>query len=139
MADRKESAADISVSLNSSTGNVKDIAVERLTVTKNIDIEAIYGSGRTLPDGYAINEISYEGTMELKGDRLSLEEHFFDDNGIPEEMTITITHMDGGATVFSEVLATSEGYESNAGEATTTTYEFVAMGKETDGKPDQEP
>lgn len=139
MADRIESAADITVSVDSETGNIKDIAVERLSVNKNIDIESIYGSGRMLPDGYAINQISYEGTIELIGNRYALETHFFDDNGIPEEFTITITHMDGGSTVFTECLATSEGYEMNSGESTTTTYEIVAMGKEKNGNPDKNP
>jgi hypothetical protein len=109
MADRRESAADITVSIDSDTGKLKDVVVERLSVTKNIDIEAIYGSGRMLPDGYSINQISYEGSIELQGRKYDLETHFFDDNGIPEEFTITITHMHGDSTVFTECLATSEG------------------------------
>lgn len=125
MADRKESAADIIVSV----GDDNDVVVERLTATKEIDIETIYGSGRTLPDSYSINQISYQGTMELVGDKLDLERELFDENGIPKEATITITHMDGQTTRFSEVLVTSDGYEMNSGESTTTTFEFIAMGR----------
>lgn len=135
MADRKESAADISVSV----GEENDIVVERLSLTKEIDIETIYGSGRVLPDGYAINQVSYQGTMELQGDKLDLEEQLFDGNGIPEEATINVTHFDGGLTSFTQVLATSEGWEMNSGESTTTTFEFIAMGKEHDGNVDTEP
>lgn len=135
MADRKESAADITISIDSET----DIVVESFSVTKDIDIETIYGSGRTLPAGYSINQISYEGSMELQGNRLDLEETLFDSNGIPKEATINVTHFDDTLTSFTQVLATSEGYEMSQGESTTTTYEFIAMGKETDGRKDSEP
>lgn len=135
MADRKESAADIVVSV----GSENDVVVERLTLTKEIDIETIYGSNRVLPDGYAINQVSYQGTMELQGNRLDLEDQLFDDNGIPEEVSITITHFDDTSTTFSEVLATSEGWEMSSGESTTTTFEFIAMGKSHDGNVDTEP
>jgi hypothetical protein len=37
------------------------------------------------------------------------------------------------------VLATSEGWELNAGESTTTTFDFMAMGKSHDGQRDSEP
>jgi hypothetical protein len=136
MADRIESAADISVSV----GDETNITVEELSLTKEIDIETIYGSGKTLPDSYAINEISYQGSIELQGNRLDLESALFDDNGIPEEFTVTIDHFDGNGTDFTQCLATSEGYEMSAGDPTTTTFEFIAMGKEhTDGVNDQEP
>jgi hypothetical protein len=135
MADRKESAADITVSV----GDEGEVVVERLSFTKEIEISTIYGSGRTLPDGYSIDQISYQGTMELQGNKLSLEDQLFDDNGIPQEATITITHFDGGSTSLDQVLATSEGWEMNAGETTTTTFEFMAMGKSHDGNPDREP
>lgn len=135
MADRKESAADITVSV----GDEDDVVVERLTMTKEIDIETIYGSGRTLPDSYAINQISYQGTVELVGNRLDLEETLFDSNGIPVEATITVTHMNDEATAFTEVLATSDGWEMNSGESTTTTFEIVAMGREHAGQVDTEP
>jgi hypothetical protein len=131
MARRKESAADIRVSVGDGT----DIVVERLTLNKNIDVEQIYGSGRLMPDGYSINEVSYEGTMELQGNRLDLEDQLFDNNGVPVEVNITVTHSNGTATTYQEVIATSEGYEVSAGETTTTTFEFMAMSKEGDRNP----
>lgn len=135
MADRKESAADIRVSIGDDT----NVVVESLSLTKDIDIETIYGSGRTLPHGYSINQISYEGSVELQGNRLDLEETLFDSNGIPVETTINVTHFDDTLTSFTQVLAVSDGYEMNAGESTTTTFEIIAMGKETDGRRDSEP
>ena len=135
MADRKEAAADIIVSLE----NEGEIVVEQLSLTKEVDIETIYGSGRTLPDAYSINQVSYQGSMELMGNKLELEEQLFDNNGIPVDVTINITHFNGELTSFTQVLATSEGYEMSAGETTTTSFEFVAMGKEHGGNADAEP
>lgn len=136
MATRKESAADIRVSV----GSENDVVVERLTVTKDIDVEEVYGSGRTLPDGYAINQVSYQGTIECVGNRLDLQDHFFNNNGIPVVLAaIVITHMNDESTSLTEVIVTSEGYEMSAGETTTTTYEFLAMGKEHAGTVDNDP
>jgi hypothetical protein len=135
MAERKEAAADIVVSIE----NEDDVVVEQLSATKEIDIETIYGSGRTLPDAYSINQISYQGSMELMGNKLDLEQTLFDDNGIPVEVTINITHFNDELTSFTQVLATSEGYEMSAGDTTTTSFEFIAMGKEHAGNADTEP
>jgi hypothetical protein len=135
MAQRKEAAADIVVSIE----NEDDVVVEQLSATKEIDIETIYGSGRTLPDAYSINQISYQGSMELMGNKLDLEQTLFDDNGIPVEVTINITHFNDELTSFTQVLATSEGYEMSAGDTTTTSFEFIAMGKEHAGNADTEP
>jgi len=126
MADRKESASDITVSVGEET----EVVVESLTLTKEIDIEEIYGSGRVFPDGYAINEISFQGSMELMGNRLDLEDILFDDNGVPVEANITVTHLDGSVTRFTQVLATSDGWEMSAGESTTTSFEIIAMGRD---------
>lgn len=135
MAERKESAADISVSV----GDETNLTVEQLSLTKEIDIEQIYGSGQTLPDGYAINQISYQGSIEINGNRQDLEKTLFDGNGIPTEFTVTVTHFDGTSTNFSECLITSEGWEMSSGESTTTTYELIAMSKEySDGVTDKD-
>ena len=137
MVSRKESAADITVSVGE---DFPEVVVESLSVTKNIDIETIHGSGQTLPDGYAINQISYEGSMSCKGNRQDLDEAFFDENGIPRVLSsITITHLDGDDTALYDILVTSEGYEVNSGETVETSYEFVAMSKSTSGDKDTDP
>ena len=137
MASRKESAADITVSVGE---NFPEVVVESLSVSKNVDIETIYGSGQTLPDGFAINQVSYEGSMSCKGNRQDLDEAFFDENGIPKVLSaITITHLDGGETAYYEILVTSEGYEMNSGETVETSYEFVAMKKGRNGNTDSDP
>jgi len=130
MADRKESAADIVINVDE-----YEMTVESLSVSKNVDVETIYGSGKKLPDGYAINQISYEGDFTLKGNLTDLEGRFFDqETGVPKIVdAIVITHLDGGSTSYQEILCTSSGYEVNSGETTETTFEFVAMKKSKDG------
>lgn len=130
MADRKESAADIVINVDEA-----ELTVESLSVSKDIDIETIYGSGKTLPDGYAINQISYEGDFTLKGNKTDLEGRFFDPStGIPKIVdAIVITHLDGSSTSYQELLCRNSGYEVNSGETTETTFEFVAMKKSRDG------
>lgn len=135
MVDRTESAADIHVAL----GNENEIVVQRMTLSKDIDVETIHGSGRFFPDSYALNQASYQGTFELAGDKMDLEEQLFDDNGVPIEATVNVTHFDGGLTSYTPIIVTSEGYEMNDGESTTTTFEFVAFGREHDGRVDTEP
>lgn len=132
MATRKESAADITVSV----GNESEVVVERLTLDKNIDVSTIRGSGKTVPDSYSIDGISYQGTMELQGNKLELEDVLFDRNGVPKEATITVTHFDETTTTFYEVIATTAGYEMSAGETTTTNFEFMAMGRSRDDQVD---
>lgn len=130
MVDRKESAADIVINVDEA-----ELTVESLSVSKDIDIETIYGSGKTLPDGYAINQISYEGDFTLKGNKTDLEGRFFDPStGIPKIVdAIVITHLDGSSTSYQELLCRNSGYEVNSGETTETTFEFVAMKKSRDG------
>jgi hypothetical protein len=135
MATRKESAADITVNVGE-----EEVVVETLSVSKNIDVETIYGSGQTLPDGYSINQVSYDGDITCKGNRQDLDRHFFDENGIPRVLdSITITHREGDETAYYEIIVTSEGYEMNAGETVETTYEFIAMRKGRAGSVDNDP
>mgnify|MGYP006277666111 FL=1 len=135
MANRKESAADIVVTVGS-----EEVVVETLNVSKNVDVETTYGSGQTLPDGYAINQVSYEGDMTCKGQKFDLERHFFDGNGIPKVLdAITISHLDGSSSSYQQIIVTSEGYEMSSGETVETSFEFIAMKKATNGVADSDP
>jgi hypothetical protein len=135
MTTRKESAADIVVTVGD-----EEVVVESLSLTKNVDVEEIGGSGRVLPDGYAIHAVRYEGTMTCKGNRQDLNSKFFDDNGVPEVLdSLSITHLDGTLTEFHELLVTTEGFEFSTGETSETSYEFVAMRKGIDGQVDTQP
>ncbi|TQQ81850.1 hypothetical protein [Halonotius roseus] len=131
MATRKESAADIVVTVGSD-----EVVVETLNVNKNIDIDTIYGSGKTLPDGYSINEVSYDGDLSCKGNRTDLEDTFFDANGIPKVLdAITISHHDGTTSNYYDILITSDGYEMSAGDTVETSFEFIAMSRDGDTEP----
>ncbi len=131
MVDRKESAADIRVNVGE-----EEIAVEQLSVSKDIEIETIYGAGNIIPSGFAINRIEYGGNMTIKGNKKDLERHFFDSNGVPKVLpAIVITHLDGSPTSYDTVLVTNQGYEVTSGETTETAFEFVAMSKDEDTNP----
>lgn len=135
MVDRTENTADIVANVGS-----EEVVVESLTFTKEIDVEAIYGSGQTIPNGYTIGQVSYEGEFTCQGNKHDLNGNFFDGNGIPTVLdSITVTHLDGSETALYEVLCTSEGYEVSDGETTETTYEFMAMRKGTAGTVDTNP
>jgi hypothetical protein len=137
MTSRKESAADIVVSVGE---DFPEVVVESLSISKNVDIETIYGSGRTIPDAYSINQVSYEGSMTCKGNRQDLDRAFFDDYGVPRPLSaITITHLDGDETSFFDVLVTTEGYELNSGETVETSYDFIALRKGRAGVLDYNP
>ncbi len=131
MVSRKESAADIRVNVGS-----EQVPVEQLSVSKDIEIETIYGAGNIIPSGFAINRIEYTGNMSIKGNKKDLEGKFFDDNGVPMVLqSIIITHLDGEDTSYDTVLVTSQGYEVTSGETTETSFEWVAMSKDNDVNP----
>ncbi|WP_330630661.1 hypothetical protein [Halocatena halophila] len=135
MVERKENTADIVVNVGS-----EEVTVANMTYTKDIDVSAIYGSGQTIPNGYTIGHISYEGEIECEGNKHDINGHFFDGNGVPQVLdSITVTHLDGSETAFYEVLCTSEGYEVSDGDTTTTTYEYIAMRKGSAGSVDTNP
>lgn len=136
MVDRKEAAADIVINLGSGEDGAQQVPVEELSYDKEIDIDTIYGAGNIIPSGYAINEMSYSGTMTIKGNKKELESNFFDENGIPKELdAIVITHLDSTNTSLNTILTTDQGYESNSGETVETTFEFIAMSKDEDSNP----
>jgi hypothetical protein len=125
MANRKESASDVVV-----VAGDEEVVVESLTLGKDIDMEAIHGSGRPLPDGVAIHKVSYQGEMSCYGNRRDLDSIFYDAHGIPEELdSIAVTHLNGDVTGVQEVYVNTDGYEVNDGETTTTRYGFIAMRK----------
>jgi hypothetical protein len=141
MVDRKEATADIVVNLGTGSTDESEgaqrIPVQELSYDKKIDFDTIYGAGHVIPSGYSINQMSYSGTMTIKGNRKDLEKNFFDENGIPKELeSIVITHLDGESTNLNTVLCTNQGYESNSGETTETTFEFIAMSKDNDTNPE---
>ena len=131
MVNRKEAAADIVVNVGD-----EQVAVEQLSFSKDIEIDTIYGASNIIPSGYSVTEISYSGSMTVKGNKKDLEDKFFDSNGVPKILNaITVTHLDGGSTSFDSALVTNQGYEVTSGETTETAFEWIAMSKDGDSNP----
>jgi hypothetical protein len=125
MVNRKETASNVVITVGE-----EEVVVETFSYGKDINMEAVYGSGRPLPDGIAIHEISYQGEFSCVGNRLDLESKFFDEHGLPKELdAITVTHLNGDASGVQEVYVNTEGYEFQVGETTQTRFGFIAMRK----------
>lgn len=149
--DQVESAKDITlnVSRGASSGSAQmvEVPISRLDTTKDISIEEIRESS-VKASGYAITSISYSGTMMFKGSRKTktladgstahLDDLLYDDNGVPEPVSISITHDLVGdddprkTETYTTVLVTSESYEVRAEEVTEQAYDWVAMNRTSD-------
>jgi hypothetical protein len=150
--DRIESAANISLvltqgSTSSDTDEAKvaEVPISRLDTTKDIEIEEIRESSLKAT-GYSITAISYSGTMMFKGSTLtrkfsngkSINNVVYDENGVPEPVSITITHdINGEPESYQTVLVTSDSYELRSEEVTETAFDWVAMDRTSD-QPDEE-
>lgn len=150
--DQIESAANITLTIQrgTNTGSSDDagyieLPISRLDREKEVEISQIR-EGTLKASGYAITSISYSGMMSFKGSAITkavndkggtgasgLEDFVYDDNGVPEPMSISITHdlADEGEKVetYTTVLATSDSYEVRSEEETETAIDWVAMDK----------
>jgi len=146
--DRIESAANIALVItkgadgqNNNPAEVEEVPISRLDTTKEIDITEVRESSLKAT-GYSITAISYSGTMMFKGSTLtrlfggtslSLNDIVYNDAGVPQPVSITITHeINGESETYTTVLVTSESYEVRSEEVTETAYDWVAMNRSTD-------
>ena len=144
--DRIESAANISLvltqgsALGATSAMVAEVPISRLDTTKDIEIEEIRESSLKAT-GYSITAISYSGTMMFKGSTLtrkfgkgqSINDVVYDENGVPEPVSITITHdTNGEPESYQTVLVTSDSYEVRSEEVTETAFDWVAMDRTSD-------
>ena len=150
--DSIESASNISlvVTQSSSSGDdkkakVAEVPISRLDTTKDIEIEEIRESSLKAT-AYSITAISYSGTMMFKGSTLtrnfgndqSINDVVYDENGVPEPVSITITHdINGDPESYQTVLVTSDSYEVRNEEVTETAFDWIAMDRTSD-QPDEE-
>ena len=150
--DHIESAANISLTLSqgSTSGDTDEaklveVPISRLDTTKDIEIEEIRESSLKAT-GYSITAISYSGTMMFKGSTLtrnfgndqSINDVVYDENGVPEPVSITITHdINGDPESYQTVLVTSDSYEVRNEEVTETAFDWIAMDRTSD-QPDEE-
>ena len=145
--DHIESAANISLTLSqgSTSGDTDEatlveVPISRLDTTKDIEIEEIRESSLKAT-GYSITAISYSGTMMFKGSTLtrnfgndqSINDVVYDENGVPEPVSITITHdINGDPESYQTVLVTSDSYEVRNEEVTETAFDWIAMDRTSD-------
>lgn len=147
--DQFESAANIEFSINvSGDSEALDDDEDSVTVpiasidaTKDVEIEQIRGNS-VKPIGWSLTEIEFSGSVtfdgngfvEVDGDVYHLEELFTDDNGYPvtgSEIIIyhdTETVQGGGTkqTVYEDVMVTSDAYETDTGDVSGVTFDFIA-------------
>ena len=140
--DRIESAANITlvVSRGATSGGdaeMMEIPISRLDTTKDIEISEVR-ENTLKASGYAITSISYSGTMMFQGssktkttasgEQVNLDDVLFDDHGVPEPVSISITHdLNDETETYQTVLVTSDSYEVRSEETTETSYDWVAM------------
>lgn len=120
-----ESAAQITLNVNGTEYRCKSV-----DTSIDVDIEMIYGNNLK-PDGWAVNQIEYSGSLGFHGDvkeEITPKLHGANDEGVPSEgHSITITHADGSSTTFEDVFMSSGSYSMSEGDVTETTYDWVAM------------
>lgn len=149
--DRIESAANITLTISKGGGAVGEdaddasilkVPISRLDRTKDVEISEIRESSLKA-SGYSVTAISFSGSMMFKGERVHGPDNdpvrigtlLFDESGVPNPVSITITHeLSGRSETFEDVLVTSDSYEVQSESETETAFDWVAMDKsESDG------
>lgn len=134
--DRIESASNITLTVSSGSGLLR-IPVSRLDRTKDIEISEIRESSLKA-SGYSVTSISFSGSMMFKGERVhgpdnaavSISSLLFDSEGVPNPVTVTISHeLSGKSETFEDVLVTSDSYEVQSESETETAFDWIAMDK----------
>jgi hypothetical protein len=146
--DQIETAAHITVSFDelldqdqSGKGATNvEIPVSELDLTEEVDVEMVRETG-LYPDGYAVNAIDVSGSLSFAGSKVrrqngsitTLNDMFFDDNGIPTVFNINITHgvnHDEGESdpveTVEKCLLTTREFNVSSGDPTETSLDFVA-------------
>lgn len=123
-----ESAAQVTLNINGTEYRVMSV-----DTTVSVDVEMIYGNNLK-PDGWAVNQIEYSGSLSFNGDvkeEITPALHEADDEGVPSEgHSITITHGDGSSTTYEDVFMSEGSYSMSEGEVTETSYDWVAMDRQ---------
>lgn len=143
--DRVESAANITLTVSKggqeATGDAEilKVPISRLDRTKDVEISEIRESSLKA-SGYSVTSISFSGSMMFKGERvhgpsnepIRIEELLFDEEDVPNPVSITITHeLSGKSETFQDVLVTSDSYEVQSESETETAFDWVAMDSDT--------
>ena len=128
---------------NEAAADILEIPISRLDRTKDVEISEIRESSLKA-SGYSVTSISFSGSMMFKGERVSgpdsnptyIEDLLFDNDGVPNPVSITITHeISGDAETFQDVLVTSDSYEVQSESETETAFDWIAMDKNVERTP----
>lgn len=144
--DQKESAQNITVTLTLPAAQVEgsepkslEIPVSRVDATKEVEINQIRESS-VKANGFSVTAIDYSGTIMFQGTRFSkggeeftLDEVLYKPNGVPRLIQINIYHeLDDEPEIYQDVMVNSEAYESRNEETSETSYDWIAMDRNTD-------
>jgi hypothetical protein len=120
--------------------SILKVPVSRLDTTKDVEIEEIR-EGSLKASGYSVTMISFSGSVMFKGERVhgpdnapvSLDSLLFDDDGVPNPVSISITHdLSGKVETYEDVMVTSDSYEVQSESETETAYDWIAMDRNTE-------
>lgn len=146
--DQYEAAANIEFTINISESSVVGgdeqdqitVPIASVDANKDVEIEQIRGNN-VLPIGFSVTEIEYSGSVtfdgngfvEVDGEMYHLEDLFVDDDGMPVTGSeIVIYHEiaahgnDSKQTVYEDVMVTSDGYETDSGDVSGVTFDWIA-------------
>lgn len=142
--DRIESAANVTLTISkggnaagedADDASILKIPISRLDRTKDVEINEIRESSLKA-SGYSVTAISFSGSMMFKGERVHgpdneptrIEDLLFDENDVPNPVSITVTHdLSGESDTFEDVLVTSDSYEVQSESETETAFDWIAM------------
>jgi hypothetical protein len=100
--------------------------IKSLDTSKEITLAEIRGNNVKL-ESTSTTSIDYSGSLTFHGDKKSyFDDKLFNEDDTPRECSITITHANGESSGYSGVKMTSEGYTADEGEATETSYDWMA-------------
>lgn len=119
----------LEISYTDNDGNTQSATytIKSLDTSKEIGQAEIRGNNIKL-ESAPTTSIDYSGSLTFHGDKKSyFDDKLFYDDGTPREGTITITHADGETSGYTGVKMTSEGYTADEGEATETSYDWMAL------------
>ena len=118
---------ELSYTDSSGSKQSANYTIKSLDTSKEIGQSEIRGNNGKR-ESTTTTTIDYSGSLTFHGDKKSyFDDKLFNSDDTPRECTITITHGDGSTTGYTGVKMTSEGYTADEGEATETSYDWMAL------------
>lgn len=118
----------LEVSWETDAGNTQSAkyTIKSLDTSKEIELSEIRGNNVKI-ESTTTTAIDYSGSLTFHGDKKSyFDDKLFYDDDTPRECSITITHQNNESSGYTGVKMTSVGYTADEGEATETSYDWMA-------------